>query len=104
MNEYEWISCTESLPNVGEEVFIYLWKTSPYIAWIDENEKWHTEEFEVDENEEPTEWMPLPKPPSRLVDLNEVIAILAAWLSDEDELDWIIAQMQNTLTIIKSEN
>lgn len=87
MNEYKWTPCSECLPNVDEIVLIYLWKTSPYLAWVDKNGKWQTEEFEVDEEDEPTEWMPVPKPSIHLVDLNEISSVLAAWLLDDEELN-----------------
>ena len=60
--EPKWISCSERLPEDGTEVFIYLFdRPSPYIAWI-EDTHWYTEDFEVDREDEPIAWMPLPEP------------------------------------------
>jgi len=56
----EWIPCSERLPEKDKEVLVYLWG-SPYIAWIYDGE-WHTEEFNVDKDDEPIAWMPLPEP------------------------------------------
>ena len=60
--EPQWILCKERLPEDGTEVFIYLFdRPSPYIAWI-EDTHWCTEDFEVDKEDEPIAWMPLPSP------------------------------------------
>ena len=59
--EPKWIPCTERLPKDGEEVFVYLFGNSPYIAWFRDGE-WCTEEFYVEKESEPTAWMPLPEP------------------------------------------
>ena len=60
--ESKWISCNKRLPEDGTEVFIYLFdRPSPYIAWI-EDTHWYTEDFEVDREDEPIAWMPLPEP------------------------------------------
>ena len=59
--EPKWIPCTERLPKDGEEVFIYLFGNSPYIAWFEDGE-WHTNDFTVDKDDEPIAWMPLPEP------------------------------------------
>lgn len=57
-----WIPVSERLPEDGTEVFIYLFdRPSPYIAWI-EDTHWYTEDFEVDREDEPIAWMPLPEP------------------------------------------
>ena len=56
----EWIPCSERLPEKDKEVLVYLWE-SPYIAWIYDGE-WHTEEFNVDKDDEPIAWMPLLEP------------------------------------------
>lgn len=60
--EPKWIPCSERLPEEGAEVFVYLYdRPSPYIAWVDDGD-WYTEDFEVDERDYPTAWMPLPEP------------------------------------------
>jgi len=56
-----WIPCSERLPDDGEEVFVYLYNASPYIAWVRDGH-WYTEDFEVQEEHEPKAWMPLPEP------------------------------------------
>lgn len=59
---HEWILCSEQLPEINEEVFVYLFRDSPYLAWYDGHE-WQTEDFTVDDDDErPTAWMSLPKP------------------------------------------
>ena len=60
--EPHWIPVTERLPGEDEMVFVYLFGDSPYIAWIDSNGEWCTEEFTLDEDEYPTAWLPLPEP------------------------------------------
>lgn len=56
-----WIPCSERLPEDGIEVFVYLFnQPSPFIAWI-EDTRWHTEYFEVEREDEPIAWMPLPE-------------------------------------------
>ena len=61
-SEQRWIPCSERLPEDGTEVFVYLFDIpSPYIAWI-EDTHWYTEDFEVDREDEPIAWMPLPEP------------------------------------------
>ena len=58
----EWISVSERLPENDVEVFVYLFnRPSPYIAWLN-GCRWHTEDFEVEQDDEPIAWMPLPKP------------------------------------------
>lgn len=60
--EPQWILCSEKLPEDGTEVFVYLFnRPSPYIAWIKDC-RWYTEDFEVESEDEPIAWMPLPKP------------------------------------------
>ena len=62
--ENDWIPCSEKMPEDGTEVFVYLFnRPSPYIAWI-EGCRWHTEDFEVESENEPIAWMPLPEPAS----------------------------------------
>lgn len=58
----KWIPCSERLPENDAEVFIYLfdWQT-PYIAWVTDN-CWFTEDFQVEKEDYPKAWMPLPKP------------------------------------------
>ena len=58
--ESRWILCSERMPDTNQEVFVYLFGDSPYIAWYDG--AWWTEEFRVDEDEEPIAWFPLPEP------------------------------------------
>ena len=59
----DWIPCSERLPKQDEQVFVYLFGDSPYIAWYDHKDKtWHTDDFELDTDEEPKEWLPLPMP------------------------------------------
>ena len=63
-NVGKWIPVTERLPRVGEEVLIYLWDNpSAYIAWIDKDGQWATNDFCVGDDYLPTAWMPLPEPP-----------------------------------------
>ena len=57
----DWISCLDRMPEKDKEVFVYLFDNSPYIAWWD-GERWHTEDFILDEDDEPLEWYELPKP------------------------------------------
>lgn len=58
----QWIPCSERLPDDDVEVFVYLFERStPYIAWI-EDCRWYTEDFEVEKENYPTEWRPLPEP------------------------------------------
>lgn len=59
--EPQWIPCSERLPEEDQQVFVYLFDASPYIAWFCDG-RWHTEEFMLDEDEEPAAWMPLPEP------------------------------------------
>lgn len=53
--------CDQNPPKEDEQVFVYLFGDSPYIAWMNDG-KWYTDDFEVDPEEEPTVWWPLPKP------------------------------------------
>ena len=58
-----WIPCNERLPKSGEQVFTYLFGDSPYIAWYNDRDgKWHTDDFTLNADEEPKEWLPLPMP------------------------------------------
>ena len=60
--EPQWIPVSEGLPEDCTEVFVYLFESpSPYIAWV-EDTHWNTEDFEVDREDEPIAWMPLPEP------------------------------------------
>lgn len=60
---YDWIPCRERLPKSGEQVFAYLFGDSPYIAWYNDRDgKWHTDDFTLNADEEPKEWLPLPMP------------------------------------------
>lgn len=63
--EQRWILCSERVPEEDEQVLVYLYD-SPYIAWIDSNGEWNTEEFTLDKEkereDEPIAWMPLPEP------------------------------------------
>jgi len=60
-----WIPCSKRVPEEDEQVLVYLYD-SPYIAWIDSNGEWNTEDFtldkEKDREDEPIAWMPLPEP------------------------------------------
>ncbi len=58
-----WIPVTERLPEDDTEVLVYLFENnkSPYIAWLSDG-RWHTEDFEVEREDEPVAWMPLPEP------------------------------------------
>lgn len=58
----QWTPCSEGLPKEGEEVFVYLFeRQEPYIAWVEAN-RWYTEDFEIERENEPVAWMPLPEP------------------------------------------
>lgn len=60
--QIRWIPCSEMLPEDGTEVFVYLFdRPSPYIAWV-EDTHWYTEDFEIERENEPIAWMPLPEP------------------------------------------
>ena len=63
--EQRWIPCSKRVPEEDEQVLVYL-HDSPYIAWIDSNGEWNTEDFTLDKEEdredEPIAWMPLPEP------------------------------------------
>ena len=57
-----WIPCSEMLPEDCTEVFVYLFDNScPHIAWIKDTH-WYTEDFEIERENEPIAWMPLPEP------------------------------------------
>lgn len=57
-----WIPVEEALPEDCTEVFVYLFDNSrPHIAWI-EDTHWYTEDFEIERENEPVAWMPLPEP------------------------------------------
>lgn len=55
----QWIPSKKLKPKDGEEVFVYLFDDSPYIAWVIDG-RWYTEDFEVDEEDYPDAWMSLP--------------------------------------------
>ena len=58
----KWIPCSERLPEDCTEVFVYLFDNSrPHIVWI-EDTHWYTEDFEIERENEPVAWMPLPEP------------------------------------------
>lgn len=67
-----WIPCSVRLPEDDTEVLVYLFENnkSPYIAWLSDG-RWYTEYFEVEQEDEPVAWMPLPEP----------------WKGEEDEAD-----------------
>ena len=56
-----WIPCSERLPEDGENVFVYMFGDSPYIAWINDG-LWETDDFACEKEENPVAWMPLPEP------------------------------------------
>lgn len=61
-NVGKWVSCSERLPEDGTEVFVYLFeRKDPYIAWV-EDDRWYTEDFEVEKENYPIAWTELPKP------------------------------------------
>ena len=59
------IPCSERLPEADKEVFVYIYDM-PFIAWVDKNGEWNTETFtldkELEKDDEPIAWMPLPEP------------------------------------------
>ena len=57
-----WIPCNDRLPEDDTEVLVYLFENnkSPYIAWLSDG-RWYTEYFEVEREDEPVAWMPLPE-------------------------------------------
>ena len=61
--EQRWIPCSVRLPEDDTEVLVYLFENnkSPYIAWLSDG-RWYTEYFEVEREDEPVAWMPLPEP------------------------------------------
>ena len=63
MTMNEWIPVTERLPKKDVPVFVYLFGDSPYIAWINCEGEWETEQFTIDHDYLPKAWMPLPEPP-----------------------------------------
>ena len=66
MNDERWILCEERLPDDDTEVFVYLFdRPSPYIAWVRDC-RWYTEDFEVEKENYPVAWMPLPEPVTRV--------------------------------------
>lgn len=56
-----WISVTERLPDEDVPVLVYIFGDSPYIAWINRDGEWQTEEFTIDRDYLPKAWMPLPE-------------------------------------------
>ena len=65
-----WIPCTERLPEEDKEVLVYLWGDCPYLAWVNNDGQWETNDIILDKKDLPTEWMPLPEPLKR--DLSEI--------------------------------
>ena len=61
--DLRWIPVAEMLPEPDVPVLVYLFRDSPYIAWIDEDGEWETEEFIVDKEYQPEFWFPLPMSP-----------------------------------------
>jgi len=60
--EPHWIPCSERLPEDDTEVFVYLFdRQYPYIAWVTDS-CWFTEDFQVEKENYPKAWMPLPEP------------------------------------------
>ena len=59
----QWIPVTEQLPKKDVPVFVYLFGDVPYIAWINSEGEWETEQFTIDYDCLPKAWMPLPEPP-----------------------------------------
>ena len=62
-NAPRWVSVTKKPPEKDVPVFVYLFSDSPYIAWINHEGEWETEEFTIDRDYLPKAWMPLPTPP-----------------------------------------
>lgn len=60
--EPQWIPCSERLPEDDTDVLVYLFdRPSPYIAWVTDC-CWFTEDFQVEKENYPAAWMPLPEP------------------------------------------
>lgn len=61
--EQRWVPCSERLPEDDTPVLVYLFEhnKSPYIAWLSDG-RWYTEDFEVERENEPVAWVPLPEP------------------------------------------
>jgi hypothetical protein len=62
-NVGKWIPVTKKPPEKDIPVFVYLFGDSPYIAWINHEGEWETEEFTIDRDYLPKAWMQLPAPP-----------------------------------------
>ena len=62
VTKQNWIPVTERLPGKDVPVLVYLFGDSPYIAWINHDGEWETEEFTIDRDYLPKTWMPLPEP------------------------------------------
>lgn len=57
-----WVSIKDRLPEVNKEVLVYLFSNNqPHIAWWN-GTHWQTDEFCLDEENEPLAWFPLPEP------------------------------------------
>ncbi|MBR6984645.1 MAG: hypothetical protein IKH75_14190 [Ruminococcus sp.] len=57
-----WRLVAKQPPKEEEEVFVYLFDPpSPYIAWVKDG-KWQTEDFTLDEEDNPIAYMLLPEP------------------------------------------
>lgn len=60
----KWIPVSERPPKKDVPVFVYLFGDSPYIAWINREGEWETEEFTIDHDYLlPKAWLSLPEPP-----------------------------------------
>ena len=58
----QWTLATDGLPDKDVPVLVYLFGDSPYIAWINRDGEWETEEFIIDCDYLPKAWMELPEP------------------------------------------
>ena len=48
VTKQKWISVTDRFPEEDVPVLVYLFDDSPYIAWINHENEWETEEFTID--------------------------------------------------------
>ena len=62
----KWIPVSERPPKKDVPVFVYLFGSGPYIAWINRDGEWETEDFTVDHDYLPKTWFPLPEPPKEV--------------------------------------
>ena len=58
----QWIPVSEGLPETDKEVFVYLWGDVPYLASVNEEGQWETDQFYLDADDAPKAWMQLPEP------------------------------------------